>query len=133
MNRPRNLLVVGATCALVAAMAAQGPARAAETRDGKAVFLENKCNNCHTVKAAGIEKKKAADAEASTTEKKSDKKPPDLSGVGLERKADWIAKFLMKTETIKGEKHEKKFKGPEADLKLVSAWLETLKTKPEKK
>ena len=56
-----------------------------------------------------------------------------LSGVGLERKADWIAKFLMKTETIKGEKHEKKFKGPEADLKLVSAWLETLKTKPEKK
>ena len=75
-----------------------------------------------------IEKKKATTAEAGE-EKKSDKKPPDLSGVGLERKPEWIAAYLMKTESIKGEKHGRKFRGPEADLKLVSAWLSSLKTK----
>ncbi len=74
----------------------------------------------------------AADADDAAA-KKSDKKPPDLSGVGLERKADWMAKYLMKTEAIKGEKHEKRFKGPEADLKLVVTWLESQKAKPEKK
>jgi mono/diheme cytochrome c family protein len=130
MNRPRNLWIAGAACALVAGLAVQGPS-GAEERDGKTVFLENKCNTCHTVKAAGIEKKKAGAEEAS--EKKSDKKPPDLSGVGLERKAEWIAKYLMKTEAIKGEKHEKRFKGPEADLKLVASWLESQKAKPAAK
>ena len=132
MNRPQSLWIAGAACALLAALAAQGPSRA-EERDGKAVFLENRCNSCHTVKAAGIEKKKASSEEAAAEKPKSDKKPPDLSGVGLERKADWIAKFLMKQETIKGDKHEKKFKGSEADLKLVASWLESQKAKPEKK
>jgi mono/diheme cytochrome c family protein len=96
-------------------------------RDGKAIFVENKCNTCHTVQVAGVEKKKAATADAD--EKKSDRKPPDLSGTGLERKPEWIAAYLMKTEAIKGEKHSRKFRGSEADLKVVSAWLSTLKTK----
>ena len=130
--RTQSLVLIGAACMLVAGLAAQRWSSAGEARDGKAVFLENHCNSCHTIKAAGIEKKKAATSEA-TAEKKSDKKPPDLSSVGLERKADWISKFLLKQETIKGDKHEKKFKGPEADLKLVSAWLESQKAKPEKK
>jgi mono/diheme cytochrome c family protein len=133
MNRPQSLWIAGAACAFLAALVLQVPGGAEETRNGKAVFLENRCNSCHTVKAAGIEKKKASAEEAAAEKPKSDKKPPDLSGVGLERKADWIGKFLMKQETIKGDKHEKRFKGPEADLKLVSEWLAAQKAKPEKK
>jgi mono/diheme cytochrome c family protein len=131
MTRSFGIAVVSIASILAVGAAVQGPTAADGVRDGKAVFIENRCNSCHTVKAAGIEKKKAAEpAEAKSSSKKT---PPDLSGVGLERKADWIAKFLMKEETIKGDKHEKRFKGPEADLKLVSAWLETQKTKPAKK
>lgn len=107
-----------------AAVAQDKPA----ARDGKAIFVENKCNTCHTVQVAGVEKKKAATADAAD-EKKSDRKPPDLSGTGLERKPEWIAAYLMKTEAIKGEKHSRKFRGNAADLKVVSAWLSTLKTK----
>jgi mono/diheme cytochrome c family protein len=112
---------------------ANGPAPAADAKDGKALFLEAQCNTCHTVKAAGIEKRKATEADAAEAkEKKSDTKPPDLSGVGLERKAEWIGKFLMKTEAIKGEKHPRKFRGTEADLKTVSEWLGTMKTAAKK-
>jgi hypothetical protein len=35
--------------------------------------------------------------------------------------------------SIKGERHTKRFKGNEADLKLVSSWLELQQTKPKKK
>ena len=100
-------------------------------RDGKAVFLENKCNTCHSLTAAGIEKKKA-EPSAEDAKEKSDKKAPDLSSVGLERKADWIGKFLMKTESIKGEKHSRKFRGTAAELKTMSTWLEAQKA-PKKK
>ena len=43
-----------------------------------------------------------------------------------------MAKFLMKTEAIKGEKHPRRFRGTEADLKVLAAWLETQKA-PKKK
>jgi hypothetical protein len=33
----------------------------------------------------------------------------------------------MKTEAIKGDKHSRKFRGTEAELKTVTAWLETQK------
>jgi mono/diheme cytochrome c family protein len=112
--------------AIVAATAFAEPS----ARDGKTIFLENKCNTCHTVTALKIEKKKGAEEEASDKDKKA--KPADLSSVGLERKADWMARFLMKKEAIDGQKHKKLFKGSEADLKTLAAWLETQKL-PKKK
>ena len=111
-------------------MAASSSGTTPAAPDGKQLFLTNKCNTCHTIKAAGIEKKKSEDAE--DAKEKSDKKPPDLSSVGLERKADWMGKFLMKTEAIKGEKHPRKFRGTEAELKTLSTWLEGQKA-PKKK
>lgn len=94
--------------------------------DGKTIFTDNKCQSCHTITALGVERKKSADDE------KTEKDPPDLSGVGLERNAAWMAKYLLKKESIKDEKHLKKFKGSEADLAVLAQWLETLKTKPKK-
>jgi len=129
MNARRSIpiLLLGTTF-LCAALAARGETPAAP--DGKQIFLTNKCNTCHTIQAAGIEKKKSEDAE--DAKEKSDKKPPDLSSVGLEKKADWIGKFLMKTETIKGDKHPRKFRGTDAELKTLSTWLEGQKA-PKKK
>jgi mono/diheme cytochrome c family protein len=124
----RRIALVAVACALVIGVAgANDKPAASSAKDGKALFLENKCNTCHTIKTAGIEKRKAAGAEATEAKEKSDKKAPDLSSVGLERKADWMAKYLMKTEAIKGEKHTRKFRGGEAELKTVTAWLETQK------
>jgi mono/diheme cytochrome c family protein len=93
--------------------------------DGKALFLEAKCNTCHTVASAGITKKAAAVADPADA--KTANKPPDLSSVGLERKAEWIEKFLNKTESIKGEKHPRKFRGTEPQLKILASWLTTMK------
>ncbi len=104
----------------VGRLSAQGGA------DGKKIFLDNKCNACHSITALSITVKKSDDEE------KSEKEPPDLSGVGIERNADWITKYLMKKESIKGEKHLKKFKGSEGDLAVLAQLLETLKTKPKK-
>ena len=132
MNTRRSIpvLLLGGTF-LIAAWAAHGETPAAP--DGKALFTgtANTCNTCHTITAAGIEKKKA-EPSAEETKEKSEKKPPDLSSVGLERKADWIGKFLMKTETIKGDKHPRKFRGTDAELKTMATWLEAQKA-PKKK
>ena len=132
MNAQRSIpaLLLGTTF-LFAALAARGDTPAATPApDGKQIFLTNKCNTCHTIQAIGIEKKKSEDAE--DAKEKSEKKPPDLSSVGLERKADWIGKFMMKTETIKGDKHPRKFRGTEAELKTLATWLEGQKA-PKKK
>lgn len=94
--------------------------------DGKTIFTDNKCQSCHTITALGVERKKSADDE------KTEKDPPDLSGVGIERNSAWMTKYLLKKESIKDEKHLKKFKGSEADLAVLTQWLETLKTKPKK-
>ncbi len=95
--------------------------------DGKAIFLKNKCISCHAIVAQGISKK--ADEEEKIDK---DKEVPDLSGVGLERSADWMSKYLQKKESIKGEKHSKKFKGSDEELAVLTKWLETLKTERKK-
>lgn len=124
-RRASTLILISVAVAAATAFAEQ---TAAPAKDGKAIYLENKCNTCHSLQALKIEKKQGAE-EAKSDEKV---KPPDLSSVGLERKADWMAKFLLKKETIDGKKHSKLFKGSEADLKVLTAWLETQKA-PKKK
>jgi len=141
MTSFRWTALAGLACALlIGAAAAQdkpaaAPAATPAAKDGKTLFLENKCNTCHTIQAAGVEKRKASSEEAAAESKdksKSEKKPPDLSSVGLDQKPEWIAKYLMKTESIKGEKHGRKFRGTEPELKTVSEWLGSMKT-PKKK
>jgi cytochrome c553 len=124
------LIFVGAAVA-----ALSGVSWAGEAPDGKPLFLKYKCNSCHSIDAAKIAKKTAADAEkeegeAETTSKA---KPRDLSSVGLEHKADWIALFMQKQEKLEGKFHRKKFRGTDADLATLSAWLETMKAPKAKK
>ena len=88
---------------------------------GKTIFLENKCNTCHSIDSFGITKKLASS------------KAPDLSNVGSEKKADWIIKWLKKEETLNDKKHLATFKGTEEDMKTVAAWLESLKKPKEEK
>lgn len=104
------------------AKSGEGAGGAAKVPDGKPVFVKYKCGSCHSIEAQGIKKKAVAeDAEASGAS------APDLSGVGVERKADWIASFLTKKEKLDGKFHMKKFRGTDAELQKLSGWLATLK------
>jgi Cytochrome c len=119
MNR---LLAVVSGVVLVAALS--GISWAAKPPDGKPTFMKYKCNSCHSIEAVGVMKKAAPDEGEST----SKMKPPDLSDVGLKKKADWIALFMQKKEKLEGELHPKKFRGTDSELKTLTAWLETMKT-----
>lgn len=118
------------TVALAAALLLIGltsAALAGEDPPGKKAFLRNKCQQCHTIDALNISKVEGEEEEEAVEgEEKVD--PPDLSGAGKERTAEWHAKWLKKEEkTKKGRKHKKKFKGTAEELTVLSAWLATLK------
>lgn len=85
---------------------------------GPDAFRANKCQECHSVKVAGI-------AQTGTPE--GDKRPPDLSKAGEKRDKKWIAKYLIKKVDIDGVKHEKRFSGTKEELKAIATWLGTLK------
>jgi len=81
--------------------------------DGKALFLENSCDKCHSVTAKGVEAQK--------------KNHGDLSKVAED--ADFLTKYLKKEveKETKGEmkKHKKKWKGSDGDLKAIIGWLKS--------
>ena len=119
MKRNLGVVVLLSFVALVALFsAARAGDTAAGTPDPKAIFLAQKCNLCHSLAAASTER----------TMKSS--KAPDLSGVGLERDAAWIEKFITKKEKLNGKDHQKMFTGSEAELKALAEWLAGMKQKP---
>ena len=85
---------------------------------GKQLFLDKKCNMCHSVESQAIAKKGAASAE---------KKVPDLSNIGGEHNAEWIGKFLKKEVDLEGKKHQKAWTGTDDEFKKLVDWLATLK------
>jgi len=107
-----------------------GTARA--EKSGKDLFVEKKCNKCHSIDAEKIAKKEEpgeAEEEGEEAGGKEEKKPPDLSGVGKKHDADWITGWLQKKiKTDKGKKHKGKFKGTDEELKTLVTWLSGLKT-----
>ncbi|TNF30833.1 MAG: c-type cytochrome [Deltaproteobacteria bacterium] len=84
----------------------------ASMADGKALFLENKCDKCHSVTSKGVEAAKPD-------------KAVDLSTVSGD--ADFLAKFLKKeaTKAVDGKdvKHKKKWGGSDEDLSAIIGWL----------
>lgn len=121
--------MLGMLLAIVVGAAPFAAQAADKEPEGKKVFLKYKCSSCHSIETAGVVK--AAD-ETEPAEPATKRKPPDLSGVGLEKKADWIQLFLQKKEKLDGDSHPKKFRGTDKELSTVAAWLETMKA-PSKK
>jgi cytochrome c551/c552 len=79
----------------------------ASAADGKALFLAQKCDMCHSVPTAGI-----------TAKTKSEKvKGPDI--VNLKSDAGTLTKLLMG----QGAKKHKAASVPEADMKTLVSWL----------
>jgi len=90
---------------------------------GSALFTKYKCNTCHSIEAAKIERTKPVSATMK-------RKPPDLSKVGDTRGHEWIEKFLVKEEKIEGTRSHPyiSFKGTKDEREALAAWLETMKT-----
>jgi mono/diheme cytochrome c family protein len=119
------------TVLLLSAMAVSSAgADSKKAPDGKPVFVKYKCGSCHTIASQEIGKK--AEAKPDPEGKPGARKPPDLSSVGLEHKDGWVAAFLKGKETRDGRKHVKLFRGTDAELATLSAWLETMKTEKAK-
>lgn len=84
-----------------------------KSEDGKKVFVDNKCNMCHTVTSAAVESKKS-DAV-------------DLSTVGKDRTVEFLTKYLKKEAKLNDKDHKSSFKGTDEDLTKLVEWLSTLK------
>ncbi len=135
MNQRLAVLLATAAVALAVPLAATVAEEAAKSDAdakipaGQKLFLDNSCNSCHTMKGQGIEKKKSATATEATAATPSTTTPapaskvPDLSAVGLEHDQAWMTKFLLKTETLHDKKHMKTWKGTDAELATLTAWL----------
>jgi len=85
--------------------------------DGKQIFIDNKCNNCHTVTSMEI------------TSKKDD--AVDLSNAGSVGDAQLIKSYLLKEAKLNDKDHKLKFKGLEAELNALVNWLLSLITESE--
>lgn len=85
--------------------------------DGKNIFVDAKCNSCHTVTSMEI------------TSKKDD--ATDLSNVGTVSDAQLIKSYLMKEAKINDKVHKMKFKGTDEELNALVNWLLSLKTESE--
>lgn len=87
----------------------------ANAQDGKAAFLENRCNVCHTV-------------ESQEVEKTSKMAGPDLSDAGnMVESAEWLKGFLLKENETDAGAHKKTWGGSEEQLDAIINWLMTLK------
>jgi hypothetical protein len=99
--------------------------------DGKDLFIKHKCNECHSIKTAAIEVKPSDDAGEEDPfggeEEGEEDEAPDLSSVGKEQDAAWIADYLKKKVKLDGKKHRKRFKGSDAELKTISTFLAGMK------
>ncbi len=79
------------------------------------MFVEKKCNSCHSIDALSITKTNA------------NSKAADLSLVGKVRTSDFLTKYLKKEADIDGKKHGVAFKGTDDEFKAMVAWLAGLK------
>ncbi|HSF39268.1 MAG TPA: c-type cytochrome [Thermoanaerobaculia bacterium] len=111
MHPSKALVLVIAVLAWTVLLAAV-PATGAGA-DGKAIFLAQKCNLCHSIETAGIER----------TSKAEKTKGPDLAGAAKRHDAEWIKKFLTKQEQLNGKKHLKEVKSSPEELDALVAWV----------
>lgn len=92
-----------------------GPAAGQAKLDGKAIFLAQKCNMCHNVPPAGIER----------TTKSEKMAGPDI--VDIKTDAATLGKILRKQADVNGKKHPKAFTGSDEELGALVAWIQAQK------
>ena len=106
------------TLALAWALSAPVPSwsQTAGTKlDGKAIFLAQKCETCHSLSAANIK----------ATGKV---KAPDLTGLAASLDANWLTKYLRRqAKTKAGKTHLKAFTGSDEEMGALGAWLQAQK------
>jgi len=120
------LRALGVSVALLVLVLWTGTARA--EKSGKELFLEKKCNKCHSIDSEKIAKKEEP-AEEGEEAGGEEEKPPDLSGIGKKQNADWLTKWMKKeVKNDDGKKHKGKFKGTDDELKAIVDYLAGLKT-----
>ena len=100
---------------LLLAVLYSGPASGQAKLDGKAIFLAQKCNMCHSVPPAGIEK----------TTKSEKMAGPDM--VNVKTDAGTLTKYLRKQADMNGKKHVKAFTGSDEELGALVAWIQAQK------
>jgi len=118
-SRPRVSVTTLFSFAVVTGASLLAGEASAATLDGKQIFLDQKCNMCHSVSSAGI-----------TPTSKI--KAPDLAGLASKEDPAFLTKFLKKAADKNGKKHIKPFTGTDEELAAVVAWLQK-QTEPAKK
>jgi len=104
-------LSILATIFLLAVFCSGPVAQAQGAKDGKQIFLDQKCNMCHSVPTAGI----------TATTKSEKMKGPDL--VNVKEDAKTLTAFLKRTADLDGKKHPKEVKLSDADLSALINWI----------
>ena len=117
--RKRLLMVVAFVLPLIVIALTAAPSRGDDAAGGKDLFVNSKCNTCHSIASQGI--------EAKTTSEKM--KGPDLSDVGDKHDAKWIDGWLQHVEKKDGKVHKGQFKGTDAERQQLVSWLVSLKKK----
>jgi hypothetical protein len=120
LGAPLLLAIIVPLLATATPQPVRAAAEDAATASGKLVFGELKCNICHSIDSLGVERKS-----------KSEKtKGPDLSTIGSDHDAAWLAKWLKQEVAAQdGKKHSKEWKGTPEQLQQVSTFLAGLKKK----
>lgn len=77
--------------------------------DGKQIFMDNKCNMCHSIEVLEIEGKKKDSADLSTT--------------GADHDAEFLMQYLKKEAATGEDEHKVKFKGTDEELQVLVDWL----------
>lgn len=133
MGRTNALAVLAALMMVIASSAVAAPAAGKAVPKGQQVFLATKCNKCHAVSSAGIERVAPGDSDEEAAEE-GDIEPPDLSDAGSRfASAAEVKAWLDKTLERKGRLHQYKFRGTPADFEQLTQWLLTLKQPAPKK
>lgn len=100
---------------LMLAVLYSGPAAGQAKLDGKAIFLAQKCNMCHNVPTAAIERTMKSDKMAG----------PDLVNIKVD--AATLGKFLRKQADLNSKKHPKAFTGSDEEMGALVAWIQAQK------
>jgi hypothetical protein len=91
------------------------------------LFVSKKCTQCHSIQAIDVAKVAKKDG--------TKRKGPDLSGTGLHKYSNELMVSYLKKEADKKSvykneqiKHKKKYKGTDADLNKIVAFLQAQKS-----